>query len=258
MEDNKIDKLIKEKFENRNLQASPSAWERLENSLNESQENTKSGYNYKIIAVAASILLLLSVFIFQKSNNTEEIIPQKEILVEAPKETEIIEDKIEMIEDIEPLKVEEEKTMIASKEIKPIIRKKIKLVENTLPINTAKKDEVIIAKTKNKQVNPIVKDELPVFKKKKRIQVNSNDLLYAVTHSPEEVKTYYAKLKLNREDVLDTIKKQLRLSNLKVNPETILADVERSIENDEFKGDFMQKLKLKISDIALAIADRNK
>jgi hypothetical protein len=47
-------------------------------------------------------------------------------------------------------------------------------------------------------------------------------------------------------------------SNLKINPETILAEVEYDLEEADFKQNFMRKFKLKLSDVIVAIADRNK
>jgi ABC-type uncharacterized transport system substrate-binding protein len=90
-----------------------------------------------------------------------------------------------------------------------------------------------------------------------KIKINANDLLFAVTHTPKEVKAYYAKYNVNREDVLKTIKSELKKSNLKVNPETILAEVERTIDDDVFQNNFLKSLKNKVSDIASAIASRN-
>ena len=43
------------------------------------------------------------------------------------------------------------------------------------------------------------------------------------------------------------IKNELKQSNIKLNPETILAEVEKNIDEDNFKNNFMQFLKKKIS-----------
>ena len=90
-----------------------------------------------------------------------------------------------------------------------------------------------------------------------RIKINSNDLLYAVTHSKEEVKAYYAKYNINRDEVLQSIQNQLNKSNFKIDANTILAEVERDIDEDDFQNNFMKSLKKRVSDIASAIASRN-
>ena len=81
--------------------------------------------------------------------------------------------------------------------------------------------------------------------------------MYAVTHNKEDVKTYYARHSLDREDILRTIKSELKKSNIEVNPEIILAEVERTIDDDDFQNNFMKSLKNKISDFATVIASRN-
>ena len=53
------------------------------------------------------------------------------------------------------------------------------------------------------------------------------------------------------------IKNELKQSNIKLNPETILAEVEKNIDEDNFKNNFMQFLKKRVVDIASAIASRN-
>ena len=82
-------------------------------------------------------------------------------------------------------------------------------------------------------------------------------MLYAVTHSSQEVKEYYAKYNLSRDDVLRTIKSELKKSNIKVNPNIILAEVERTIDDDDFQNNFMKSIKRRVTDIAAAIASRN-
>lgn len=62
---------------------------------------------------------------------------------------------------------------------------------------------------------------------------------------------------MNRDDLLNTIKLELKKSNLKVNPNSILAEVERTIDDDDFQNNFLKSLKSKVSYIASAIASRN-
>lgn len=257
MKEDKIDKIIKSKLDSREIPHSNSAWERLSTQLDDRQyeiNNKKKVYfNY-----AASMLLLLSIgfsyFIF---NSKEQIKP---ILVNTKFETLQI-DTLKTIDEI----IKEETIQIAKKvyisipkskvENKKIIRvekvaKTKNNKENLIKIYTEKevKIETLVAKNENSKVG----------KEKNRIQVSGKDLLFAVTHNVDEVKKYYAKHKLNRNKIINTIERELRKSNLKINPETILAEVENDLINDQFKGSFMHKIKLKISDIAVAVADRNK
>ena len=78
-----------------------------------------------------------------------------------------------------------------------------------------------------------------------------------MTHSKEEVKAYYAKYNINRDEVLQSIQNQLNKSNFKIDANTILAEVERDIDEDDFQNNFMKSLKKRVSDIASAIASRN-
>ena len=89
------------------------------------------------------------------------------------------------------------------------------------------------------------------------IKVNSDALLFAVTHSKEEITTYYAKYNVDRDTVLKRIEMQLEQSKLKIDAATILAEVELAIDENTFKNNFMQSIKKRVSDLATAIASRN-
>ena len=263
MSTNKIDKNIADKLKNREFSPSSSAWERLSSQLDEHQNQKKRNW-FLYVGYAASIVLLLSVgFSFFMNSNIEKL---EGIIVETSIDTLKINDvKIEeLINGTEEaiVQVEEKKEEILPKKESQIL-------------NTDNKTEVIINQHKEEiAFKPIQEKGLPkedvialidenssIEKKKSvssRIKVNSDDLLFAVTHNSEEIKEYYARHKVKREDVLKTIEDELKKSDFKINPNTILAEVERTIDDEEYNGDFMQKLKLKISDIAVAIVDRNK
>ena len=89
------------------------------------------------------------------------------------------------------------------------------------------------------------------------ININSNDLLYAVTHTKEEVAQYYAKYNIDRDKVLKSIQQELDKTGLKVNPNTILAEVERTIDEDDFQNNFIKSIKKRVTNMATAIASRN-
>jgi len=240
MEGNEIDNIIKQKLESRELKPSPSAWERLENSLEESKVKSKKLLLYKSLTVAASISLIIGVFLNININEVEELKNEVIVLEEVQKdilskETNNFKDTSldqEIFEKKEIVSIDTKENKYATKKIEARIKEK--------PVLETKK--VVYESTPEIIANNKTIEKTPTESKikEKRIHVNSEDLLYAVTHTPEEVKKYYAKLELTRGDVLDSIKKQLKLSNVKVNPETILAEVESLIEDEEIQGSFKE------------------
>ncbi len=266
MKINKLDKNIKEKFENRTFTPSTSAWERLSVQLDEQPKEKKRGLFF-YISIAASILLLVSIGFQIFTTDDNKAIPIKEEIVISPLEKEVIKEKIDEVFEEAIVKKNEikpkETSIISAKESKressPTKKIVIEPISNTDKI-IANVDKKEILKNNNKDISEF-KQSLQ-FKEIKKdpnssIKINADDLLFAVTHSQKEVKAYYTKYKINRDDVLKTIKSELKKSNLKVKPETILAEVERSIDGDDFQNNFLKNLKRKVSDIATAIASRN-
>jgi hypothetical protein len=267
METNNRDKNIKEKFANRTFEPSASAWERLSLKLDDQPEKKKKGWFF-YIGAAVSILLLVSIGFQFFSDNTTEGKPMKEIIVENPIDTNLIDKKTNNFMNEIPI----EKALVNVKEVGEketkstlkktnVVVKSLKSYPKESSIIIAKNEEQItIANEDNnlsEKKSSEVKKEALQQNPNSRIKINSIDLLYAVTHNKEDVKTYYARHSLDREDILRTIKSELKKSNIKVNPETILAEVERTIDDDDFQNNFMKSLKHKISDFATVIASRN-
>ena len=273
MQTNNLDNNIKEKLQNRAFQPSASAWERLSAQLDEQPKQKKRGWFF-YIGAAASILLLITIGFQIFSKNDDQIVPEN-IITNETIDIEKIDKRIDkFINEIPAEKaivntdeVEEKqknkKTVISTKENsypkqkQVIIAKNNEIKNNKTVITQVVENEIIIdKKTPNKTKLDLNNNALQQ-NKNSRIKINSDDLLFAVTHSPQEVKTYYAKYNVNRGDVLKTIKSELKKSNLKVKPETILAEVESTIIEDDFQNNFMKTLKRRVSDIATAIASRN-
>lgn len=270
MEANKIDKNIQNKFQNRTFKPSASAWERLSVQLDEQPKPKKIGWFFYISA-AASVLLLVSIGIQLFSEDTKDFIPKNEVVVspidktiintnidkfikEVPSEEAIVKkDKVDKEIDLNTNAVVKKNNNALKKYKKS---QKIKIV--------SEKEKIIIAKMEALPIVHLAREE-PIKNKIERlkqnpnvsIKVNSEDLLYAVTNSPEDVKKYYAKYNVNRAGVLKTIQNQLKESNLSVDPNTILAEVERTIDDDVFQNNFMKSLKRRVTDIASAITSRN-
>lgn len=266
---NKIDKNINDKLKNRELKPSISAWERLNVQL-EQEKTRKKRKKIQFYSYAASIALLISIGIFYLGLRNDDEVLIEETIVETSLDTFKIKEvnlKEELLNEkaIVKLTEENEKNKITAKTIRKKTLKeydKVKINVIASTINESLKEVKDVENEKSIKLNDFsIKEEVVSQTKKERstrIKINSDYLLFAVTHSPEEVKEYYAKYEINREEVLDVIEDELLKSNLKINPETILAEVELNIEESDFKQNFMSKLKLKLSDVIVAIADRNK
>lgn len=285
MKTNKLDNNIKQKLQNRTFEPSASAWERLSNQLDEQPKQKKRGWFF-YIGAAASILLLVSIGIQVFSSDKGEI-KINEIIVDTKIDTSTIDKKIEQfineiptekaivkIDEVEEKqKVNYNKNVIANKVKKSLINKEI--TSSQTPRNgnieiaiTNKMNNVIPTKEESLVKVVEVSDDHPTKEKiikentfkqdpNSKIKINSDDLLFAVTHSSKEVKEYYAKHNLTREDVLRTIKNELQKTDIQVNPNTILAEVERTIGEEDFENNFLKSIKRRVSGIATALASRN-
>jgi len=265
MKMNKLDKNIREKFENRTFEPSASAWDRLSLQLDQHPKQKKFGWFF-YISIAASILLLVSIGIQIFSDDVYKIKPKEEVVI-----LPIDENKIDNLNNDIPVPeiIVKKDEVIAKKDIihAPVIAENKKksttnLIDRNITINKHALFQVdkIKANSENNVAELKKRDSLKTFLKQdpnSTIKINADDLLYAVTHTSNEVKAYYAKYNVNREDVFRTIKSELNKSNLKVNPNTILAEVERNINDEFFENNFMKSLKRRVSDIATVIASRN-
>lgn len=260
-----IDKNIKNKFEERAIQPSVSAWERLSDQL-DLHERRKRRKRFFYISSAASILLLVSIFaLSSKSDTIEDAIMPEKMMVEEPVKVPEVKKEIDNL-------LDKNETIIAGNDIpkqeivprkrsnKKVANRKKKLVPIEIPKTIISSEDVIaevdISKVKNTDMNTNATKAIKT-KSTSRISVNSQALLYSVTHTEEEVLAYYKAHKIDRQDVLNSIEKQLKKSNLKIDARTILADVERDIDDASFKENFMKIIKKRVSDLATAIASRN-
>lgn len=276
MKTNKLDSNIKEKFANRSIEPSVSAWERLSAQLDEQPKLKKKGWFF-YIGYAASILAIISIGIYSFSDNDKQVEQPKQIIVEEIIDTTSIRNNIEQHFNEFPI----EKAIVATE----VEEKKERLLEKKQLSNVIAYNKTIVIPTKEepqkskkilatieedvqvlderyfnkKETIVSVKDTKIIIKEKNnsRIKVNAADLLFAVTNTSNEVKETFIKKNVSREELLKTIKNELQKSNLKVNPQTILAEVERTINDDEFENNFLKSLKTRITNIATAIASRN-
>lgn len=279
MKTNKLDKSIKEKLDKRTIKPAVSAWERLSAQLDEETQQKKKGWFF-YLGYAASILILISVGFYLFSSDKVEK-PTKQIIVDQTIDTTTIKNKIDevfntvseekvLVEIEENLNEQTEEKIISKNSSNNSITKNIEkslVIQENNQQKKAVNNNVVIAKVyKNDKLNTVKEENKSTKKESKKaikkevknnIKINPEDLLFAVTHSSAEVKAYYAKNDITRDDVLKTIKSELKKTNLKVNPATILAEVESSISEDVFRNNFLNSLKQRVTDIASAIASRN-
>lgn len=279
---------IREKLQDREIQPSASAWERLSVQLDETQSKKKRHW-FLYVGYAASILLLVSLFLLiNKSDKDDSLVPET-ILVEddiakpqIDRSKEFISIPLEEVivqndKDVNPVQVEsteknqdhektenrinkqtpfvsktKENSVIASKENKTESKINIKEADFNKKLKEfTKQGEAVVAKTIGN------KSDKEFKLRSGRISVDSNALLMSVTGSKEEVRAYYKKYKIDRAEVLLAIQKELKKSKVKVNPEIILAEVELEVNEENFQNNFYQFIKKRVSTVATAIANRN-
>jgi LysM repeat protein len=253
-----IDKNIKNKLEERAIQPSVSAWERLSDQL-DTHARRKRRRQFFYISSAASILLLASIFLlWTKSDVVDRPILPEETIVIAPVDTTIFENKLDAIIKKEVTPIVDNNNLKKETIVRKIPQEKKRgRVEKNIPIvpeSTVSNEVIVVHKESVNKSTPVIEKKI---KKHSRISVDSEALLYSVTHTEAEVIAYYKKYKIDRNDVLSSIKKELKKSNLKINANSILAEVERDIDDASFKKNFMSIIKKRVSDIASAIASRN-
>ena len=276
METNKIDKDIKEQLANRTIAPSASAWERLSVQLDEQpKKSNKSWFFY--VRFAASVLILISIGIYSFSKDVKTGFEMPLLVEELQDTTKIvknIQNHFNNAADGRAIVIVTEKgnNKHANKKGKNAIRAgfntnnpyvKESINTETPIVASFKVDEKSIQRTQIQlNANSVLVADLDSINHKKntsRIKVNADALLYAVMQQPNtiEQKNVSKTIIITREDLLNTIKMELKKSNLKVNPETILAEVERTIHKDAFDNNFLKSLRGRISNIATAIASRN-
>lgn len=278
METNKIDQICKEKLAQRTFKPSTSAWERLSVKLDEQPKQNGKNMFFYVMGIAASILLVVSLGIgFFLKDKTPKTIEEKVVI--QPIDTLQIKQKMdELLYQIPTEKIlVKQDTEIKNKAVrknnpnKVVLSafeknsrqsqvhradKKVILLSTISQKSTVKEQEyTALSSLKKDRLNPIKLNTKDTAKS--RIKINSDDLLFAVSHTPEEVKAYYAKYKIDRNEVLHVIKNELEITQIKIEPSLILAEVERTIEDEHFQNNFIQLVKKKVFGIANAIASRN-
>ena len=271
MKTNKLEDHIKKTLNSRTIAPTASAWERLSVQLDAQVISKKRGLFF-YLGVAASILVLLSVAFHLPFKNQVRI-PANNEVVNQQIDTAILHKKIEKFKKEVPVTKAISSLVInnESQRIKRIKQnRKNTSVSNEVSINQKLTIQIVPEKetitvvaypVKELKIPTVHASSLPRKDLKeasnKKIHIDSEDLLFAVTHSQQDVANYYNKKRLSRESLLKIINDELEKSNLKVNPKTILAEVEQSIHDAYIENNFLKSIRETITTLASAIASRN-
>lgn len=277
---NNLDQNIREELQGREIQPSASAWERLSTQLDDAAQKRKKGW-FIYMGYAASILLIISLVLFFNQKEAPEV--QNFVVKEEVKTPELdksidfkapVDDDPTIVQsqDKETLDVQTEDAGIGKQKPKPLVKNQVAPKFKSSIV----KESAIADQTKKKQtkfVDPLQKikelsgeEETIVVRShqdssnhsaKEGIYVDSEALLLSVTSTREELRTFYRKYKVDRAEVLATIQDELKKSNLKIDPNTILAEVEKDVNEESFQNNFYQFIKKRVSGVATAIANRN-
>jgi hypothetical protein len=198
MEPNNIEKQIREKLNQREIQPSQNAWDRLDAML--SIEEQKPKRNFKWISIAAIFVgfTLIGIFMMNKESSTDNVIPSNSIVLE--NETKLIEnestpEKVNTFSEVQEkgtlVPQSTKKTEKSSTEINP---KKDFLLDNH-----SKQEETIVENQPKESTNKYInaesllaeietgeKIEIPNISKKPSVKVDANALLSSAEKEVEE------------------------------------------------------------------------
>jgi hypothetical protein len=210
---------------------------------------------FRLLKVAASIAALIAlVIIFQKEDPI--LLPSSNKVSVEPIDSTLIEFK-------EPMKNSIVDNTIILKEKEPNINLKRvnpkKKIYNRLVIPTKTKIALVKTKVLNKPEIKLTDTLISSFAEVKKetpksVKVNVDALLFSITHSNSEVLAYYKENNLLRESVLAGLETELKASNLVVNADTLLTEIELGVSKISFKEKLLAAIKVKIKELSNALA----
>lgn len=227
----------------------------------QAQENEKPKKRnlYFVIKVAASVAILISmanIFTRESKPMGEEFVNEKVDVINDKLRNEVEEKKHE--EEIVFEEIESDFEIKESIELEQILVKgeirKLQLIEfiqpKINPINITQEVSFYLEKWDGKKST-----STDLGASKTKIKVDSDALLFSVSHSPKEVLTYYKENDLLRDSVLLALEKELEKSNLKVDANELLLEIEFGLERNSFKRNLLEKIELKLKDLSKALAN---
>lgn len=222
MEPNNIENQIREKLNQREIQPSQNAWDRLDAML--SIEEQKPKRNFKWLSIAAIFMgfTLIGIFMMNNENSVEIVIPSTPI---------VLENKTKLIE--KEVVTEVENKLQAVKEEKAIIYQPKKIEKPSTEINP-KKDFMLDNHSKKEEV--IVENKSKEITKK---YINAESLL--------------AEMETGEKIEIHNISKK---PSIKVDAKVLLSSVEKEVD-ESFRDKVIQSINKKYNSVKSTLANRN-
>ncbi len=253
MEINKTTSAIRKTLQNRELQVSNSAWDRLELQL-DTHQTSKRKRNWSIFAYAASIACLLcTVFALtleQEATSPKQNSPIRQELNEVPVVVRIEKEEETIAEKTKGQRIPTEtreivvKSNIQKTSIKT--RNEFKIAQST-PAATQKPEEIPQRLEPTKTVT---------IQQKKKGYINTSKLLASIA---KETTAQNEQVLANVSMTQTQTETQTQTKGMNtVKPSLLLTEVEEEINEDTFKNTFVKRLSSGINTFATAFTERNK
>jgi hypothetical protein len=198
MEPNNIEKQIKEKLNQREIQPSANAWDRLDAMLSVKEQKPKRNYKWLSIAAVFVGFTLIGIFMMNQGSSTDNVIPSNSIVLE--NETKLIENE-STPEIVNTFSEVQEKGTLVHQSTKKTEKSptEINPKKDFLLDNHSKQEEIILENQPKESTNKYInaesllaeietgeKIEIPNISKKPSVKVDANALLSSAEKEVEE------------------------------------------------------------------------
>jgi hypothetical protein len=238
MEPNKLDLEIKQKLEQRMIQPSAQAWDRLEAML-DSAEKTKSKRNINWIYIAASFVgFLLICTVFFNGYETVKVDPTAPIVLEEKSDENNLEKPEILHKDVVPSQIQktitkEYKVVAENNNVNKQSRKLNTKEEKVLNSNQSRGNEVVVIVSENKNYQSTSTNRY----------VSAEKLLAEVSNTKFEPKTTDISIEKTRKAI-------------SVNPNSLLSSAETEL-NQSFRESALDKFNKNFNAIKTVLVNRN-
>lgn len=258
----KFEENIKEKLEQREIQPSQDAWNKLSSRLNKEEKNSpKKSYWWLGIAASFIGLLIISIVMIRNTSNTHEVSP---ILVEEETHKNIPEAKEEQQNMVKEVVVVPEDSQKIEDKLQPIIKQDSKITERK-KVAAKENNEQLIQSKKSTAIN--IDESVDSLNKEKELLKTQKSIteikVDQVVAQIQELKSS-SKGVTDREidSLLSEAQKDIATQHLynkttkTVDAELLLMDVESDLEQS-FRDRVFEALKSGYKKAKTAVADRN-